>query len=98
MPSTVKKIPFTSLEVIWLRTVTLGTFGLGGAAVDATHDGGFEFFFGGIAVVVGLNNNPSTDQYIRNPLRPPITQGKLKKYKGQLHLPPIIPGATYLGQ
>ena len=50
MPSTVKKIPFTSLEVIWLRTVTLGTFGLGGAAVDATHDGGFDFFFGGIAV------------------------------------------------
>ena len=54
MPSTVKKIPFKSFEVIWLRTVTLGTFGLGGAAVtvDATHwhDGGFGFFFGGIAV------------------------------------------------
>ena len=51
MPSTVKKIPFkSSFEVIWLRTVTLGTFGLGGAAVDATHDGGFDFFFGGIAV------------------------------------------------
>ena len=49
MPSTVKKIPFTSLEVIWLRTVTLGTFGLGGAAVDATHEGGFGFFFGRIA-------------------------------------------------
>ncbi len=44
MPSTEKKIPFKSLEVIWLRTVTLGTFGLGGAAVDATHDGGFGFF------------------------------------------------------
>ena len=95
MPSTVKKIPFKSFEVIWLRTVTFGTFGLGGAAVDATHDGGFEFFFGGIAVVVGLNkNNPSTDQYIRNPLRPPITQGKLKKDKGQLHLPPISRAAT----
>ena len=93
MPSTVKKIPFKSFEVIWLRTVTFGTFGLGGAAVDATHDGGFEFFFGGIAVVVGLNN-PSTDQYIRNPLRPPITQGKLKKDKGQLHLPPISRAAT----
>ena len=54
MPSTVKKIPFKSLEVIWLRTVTLGTFGLGGAAVDATHDGGFDFFFGGIAVCLWL--------------------------------------------
>ncbi len=65
MPSTVKKIPFKSLEEIRLRTVTLGTFGLGGAAVDATHDGGFGFFFGGIAVCLrsAYYENPSTDRY-----------------------------------
>ena len=74
----VKKIPFTSLEVIWLRTVTLGTFGLGGAAVDATHDGGFDFFFGGIAVCLwSVMYNPSTDRYSgteQEPPAPPITQ------------------------
>ncbi len=86
-----------SLEVIRLRTVTLGTFGLGGAAVDATHDGGFGFFFGGIAVCLRSMYNPSTDRYSgtgQEPPRPPITQVKLKKEMGQLHLPPISRAAT----
>ena len=79
MPSTVKKIPFKSFEVIWLRTVTLGTFGLGGAAVDATHDGGFDFFFGGIAVcLLCIQSSTCTDRYSGTeqepPRPPPITQ------------------------
>ena len=48
MPSTVKKIPFKSLDVNLLSSFTLGTFTLAGAGLDATHGGGC-FFFGGIA-------------------------------------------------
>ena len=47
--STVATIPFHSLDVSLFRTVTLGTIGLAGAAVLATHaGGGFGGFFGGI--------------------------------------------------
>ena len=67
-----KEDPFKSFEVIWLRTVTLGTFGLGGAAVDSTHDGGFDFFFGGIAVCLwSVMYNPSTDRYSGTEQEPP---------------------------
>ena len=47
MPSTVKRIPFNSLDVNLLSSFTWGTFTLAGAGLDATHKGGF--FFGGIA-------------------------------------------------
>ena len=84
MPSTVKKIPFKSLEVIRLRTVTLGTFGLGGAAVDATHDGGFGFFFGGIAVCLqSAMYNPSTDRYSGTEQEPPPASHKSSKTQGR---------------
>ena len=39
MPSTRKRIPFKSLDVSLLRCVTLGTFTVAGAGVDATHEG-----------------------------------------------------------
>ena len=41
-------MPFKSLDVSLFRSVTLGTFGLAGAAVVSTH-AGFGFFVGAIA-------------------------------------------------